>query len=129
MAGPLRYVECRAMLSRLMRSRGGRIFSDGEYIQRHDILDYYMHVKPSDAIDLGMVSQRLRTDAYECSNEFVADVNKVFDNAMKYNTAGSAWHVAARTMKASFASMCNAFLSIDNDLDEAIAEFNAQQPS
>jgi len=62
--------------------------------------DYFEVIKKP--MDLGTVNRRLDNGQYHTIDEFAADVNLTFDNAMQYNEERSVVHDMAAELKAKF---------------------------
>jgi E1A/CREB-binding protein len=62
--------------------------------------DYFQVIKKP--MDLGTVNRRLDNGQYHSIDEFAADVQLTFDNAMQYNEEGSVVHDMAAELKTKF---------------------------
>lgn len=72
------------------------------------LTDYPFIIKnPS---DLGTVSQKLKDDKYRCVEQFLDQLQLVWDNCKTYNTQGTWIHNAAETLERSFKKMVKNYL-------------------
>lgn len=71
----------------------GQAWPFHEPVDPQEVPDYYDVVK--DPVDLKMVGARIKEKAYTCKEDFVRDINKMFDNCRKYNAEGSLYRQAA----------------------------------
>ena len=91
----------RGPLVRLMEnSLNGGTFNAPVNALEQGIPDYDRFVKRP--MDLGTVRQKLEAGRYSRAEELAADVVLTFDNAMAFNPAGHAVHVAASRLKDEF---------------------------
>jgi E1A/CREB-binding protein len=93
-------IRCGEILKGLQSHDNGWVFNspvDPEALQLHDYRDLI-----KEPMDLGTVSQRLESGKYHSIEEFAAEVNLTFDNAMTYNQDGTVVHEMAKELKAKF---------------------------
>ncbi|XP_007025229.2 PREDICTED: transcription factor GTE12 [Theobroma cacao] len=92
--------QCSALLKALMKHPAGWVFNQPVDPEALGIPDYFSIVK--NPMDLGTIKSKLVKNAYLGIEEFVADINLTFSNAMLYNPASNNVHKMAEEMNEFF---------------------------
>lgn len=90
----------REITESLLNRELGKVFKDPVDPVEDDLPDYYQIVK--NPIDLTTVLTRVNSGYYRSTAEWIAEVNRVFDNAILYNGNDSYTTDVARVMKQIF---------------------------
>eukprot|EP01117_Protostelium_nocturnum_P000961 TRINITY_DN1128_c0_g1_i6.p1 TRINITY_DN1128_c0_g1~~TRINITY_DN1128_c0_g1_i6.p1 ORF type:complete len:1774 (-),score=927.22 TRINITY_DN1128_c0_g1_i6:245-5566(-) len=98
------FITCRGVLEELMDEDGVEPFLEPVDYKALDLDDYLEIVK--EPMDLGTVYESLTGGKYETSDDFVADVRKVFDNCLLYNESCSSIGITAQTLWNYFKTQC-----------------------
>lgn len=92
--------QCGIILKVLLDHHASWIFSKPVDPVSLNIPDYFNVI--SDPMDLGTISSKLEDNIYFSAEEFAADVNLTFSNAMLYNPPGNFVHQYAKELDALF---------------------------
>ena len=65
------------------KAKGGYFFHEPVDPSKYNIDDYFDIIK--DPMDFGTVRRKLSHNVYENVNQFIIDMNLVFDNCVRYN--------------------------------------------
>jgi E1A/CREB-binding protein len=90
----------RELLRSLLTNKNGHFFASPVDPVELGIPDYFDVIKKP--MDLGTILQKIDNGSYHAIEEFKADVDLTFDNAMQYNENGSVVHDAAKELKNQF---------------------------
>jgi E1A/CREB-binding protein len=92
--------KCTEVLKGLQNHQHGWVFNNPVDPVELGLPDYFDVIKKP--MDLGTVQKKIDSGAYHSVEDFQADVNLTFDNAMQYNEDGSVVYDMARELKAKF---------------------------
>ena len=90
----------RKVLKCLQNHQHGWVFNNPVDPVELGLPDYFDVIKKP--MDLGTVQQKIDNGSYHAIEEFKADVDLTFDNAMQYNEDGTVVHDAAKELKNQF---------------------------
>ena len=93
--------KCGELLKGLQSHTHGWVFNAPVDPVELGLPDYFDIIKKP--MDLGTVSKKLDNGMYHFIEDFAAEVNLTFDNAITYNEDGSVVHGMAKELKAKFA--------------------------
>ena len=93
-------IKCLEVLKILQLHQHGWVFNSPVDPVELGLPDYFQVIKRP--MDLGTIKKRLENGCYHSLEEFEADVNQTFDNAMHYNPEGSVVYNMANEMKSKF---------------------------
>ncbi|KAL7129773.1 hypothetical protein ABFS83_13G090500 [Erythranthe nasuta] len=100
-------LQCGNILKELMKHPLGWIFNEPVDPVKLKIPDYFSIIaKP---MDLGTIKHKLEGNMYFAVEEFAADVNLTFSNAMLYNAPGEEVHKLAKKLDAIFTRRWKSF--------------------
>ncbi|EYU28154.1 hypothetical protein MIMGU_mgv1a003834mg [Erythranthe guttata] len=100
-------LQCGNILKELMKHPLGWIFNEPVDPVKLSIPDYFSIItKP---MDLGTIKHKLEGNMYFAVEEFAADVNLTFSNAMLYNAPGEEVHKLAKKLDATFTRRWKSF--------------------
>lgn len=71
------------LLSLLWKIKGGYLFQTPVDIKKYNINDYYEIIKKP--MDWGTIKTKLNTNVYSTCQEFLEDMELVFNNCLTYN--------------------------------------------
>lgn len=93
-------LKCSEVLKGLQQHQHGWVFNCPVDPKELGLFDYEEIIKKP--MDLGTVHKKLDSGVYRSIDDFQADVNLTFDNAMTYNEAGTVVYDMAKELKAKF---------------------------
>merc|ERR1712096_288991 len=88
--------KCRLVLNELTSHEWAFPFNIPVDPVKLNILDYFSIIK--NPIDLGTIKQRIKEDYYKTLEEYLDDINLVWDNCLTYNRPGSEISIMAETL-------------------------------
>jgi len=97
---PPEFSCCRDVLDQVLRHRHAWPFKQPVDPVALGIPDYFLVIK--NPMDLGTIRKKLNTSQYRTTEEFIADVQLVFDNACTYNRPDSDVFLMAEVLKKQF---------------------------
>lgn len=92
--------KCQEVLKGLQSHQHGWVFNIPVDPEDLGLPDYFDIIKKP--MDLGTISKKLDSGAYHSIEDFAADTNLTFDNAMTYNEEGSVVYDMAKELKVKF---------------------------
>jgi hypothetical protein len=76
-------IAAKKLLSKLWKANSAWIFYDPVDPEKLEIPDYYDVV--TEPMDLGTIKNKLHSNRYRNIQEFIDDINLIFNNCIKYN--------------------------------------------